>query len=161
MSKSHLVQQQPLPRGILKKPIIPYRKRGSLRRVRERGRENRIYHGVSCKHLQPIQRKLGVLRNHLGRSTPIYTGALIKPVSEAKKYFLGAHLYPSQPLSRLRIGDCPGLALLSSSRISPLKNLLSHIPPRFQASSCILPNLSWTLSTASFTIRDLLLDLVH
>ena len=126
-----------------------------------RGRENRIYHGVSCKHLQPIERKLGVLRNHLGRSTPIYTGALIKPVSEANKYFLGAHLYPSQPLSRLRIGDCPGLALLSSSRISPLKNLLSHIPPRFQASSCILPNLSWTLSTASFTIRDLLLDLVH
>lgn len=36
MSKSHLVQQQPLLRGILKKPIIPYRKRGSLRRARER-----------------------------------------------------------------------------------------------------------------------------
>ena len=148
MSKSHLVQQQPLLRGILKKPIIPYRKRSSLRRVRER-------------KIMARARKLGVLRNHLGRSTPIYTGALIKPVSETKKYFLGAHLYPSQPLSRLRIGDCLGLALLSSSRISPLNNLLSHIPPRFQASSCILPNLSWTLSTASFTIRDLLLDLVH
>ena len=127
MSNSHLVQQQPLLRGILKKPIIPYRKRGSLRRARERKIMARARKGVS----------------------------------EAKKYFLGAHLYPSQPLSRLRIGDCPGLALLSLSRISPLKNLLSNIPPRFQASSCILPNLSWTLSIASFTIRDSLLDLVH
>ena len=30
----------------------------------------------------------GPVLNHLGMSTSIYTGALIKPVSKAKKYFL-------------------------------------------------------------------------
>ena len=151
MSKWHLVQQQPLLREILKEPIISYRNKCSLRHTRERklrGWENRIYHGVSCKYLWLIQRKLDVLLNHLSMSTSIYTGALIKPVSKAKKYFLWARLYLSQPLSRLRIGVCPGLAFLSSSRISPLKNLVSQIAPRFWASSCILPNLYWTLSTA-------------
>ena len=36
-------------------------------------------------------------------------------------------VYPSYPLSRLRNGAYPGLAFLFSSRISPLKYLLSYL----------------------------------
>ena len=56
-------------------PIISYRKGCSRRRPRE-------------SKIIIKERKLGILWRHLGLLTPIYTGALIKPVSKANEYLL-------------------------------------------------------------------------
>ena len=86
-------QQQQLLREIFKEPpAISYRKGCSLRHIYE----SKIIKKASkldiprsrIKHVNNIENLLEMLRSHLGLSTPIYTGALIKPVSKANKYFL-------------------------------------------------------------------------
>ena len=110
------------------------------------------HNGAVCVY-QQIQRKLDVLRSNWGQSTPVYTGALIKPFIKRINIFsislrscdsyLELNYDPDHTLSRLRNGAYLGLAFLFSSRISPLKFLISQILPRFQVSSRIPPNLCW------------------
>ena len=85
-------QQQQLLREIFKEPpAISYRKGCSLRHIYE----SKIIKKASkldiplsrIKHVK-MENLLEILRSQLGLSTPIYTGALIKPVSKANKYFL-------------------------------------------------------------------------
>ena len=98
------------------------------------------YNGAVCVY-QQIQRKLYVLRSNCGQSTPVYTGALTKPFIKRINIFsislrscdsyLELNYDPDHTLSRLRNGVYLGLAFLFSSRISPLKFLISQILPRF------------------------------
>ena len=132
----HLVQEQPLLRKIFKEqPIISYRKGRSSKHTRE----SKIVRKVrkpdilwSLVNTCNQYRENWTLLSYLGLSTPICTGALIKPVFKANKDFLMS--------IRVRV-----MCNLSQIMIQPIAILPSKQHPASR-----LSNLSYPTSCLNF-----------